>query len=64
MPPRHGTLQPAPLSDASYCQDKAAECEKCAEQTRLADVEALYRNLARHWVELARKAEASRHLHR
>ncbi|MDQ1387887.1 MAG: hypothetical protein QOF56_1341 [Acidobacteriaceae bacterium] len=60
----HVTLQPGHLSGASYCHDQAAECEGYAEQARLPDVKALYKNLARHWLELARKAEARSRLHR
>jgi hypothetical protein len=57
----HVTFQPAHLSDAGYYQDKAAECEERAYWSQLPDVQALYRNLAAHWLELARNALASNH---
>jgi hypothetical protein len=59
----HVTFQPAHLSDAGYYQDKAAECEERAYWSQLPDVQALYRNLAAHWLELARNAQASNHPH-
>ena len=54
----HVTFQPAHLSDAGYYQDQAAECEERAYRSQLTDVQALYRNLAAHWLELARNAQA------
>ena len=59
----HVTFQPAHLSDAGYYQDQAAECEERAYRSQLTDVQALYRNLAGHWLELARNAQASNHPH-
>jgi hypothetical protein len=50
--------QPAHLSDAGYYQDQAAECEERAYRSQLTDVQALYRNLAAHWLELAGNAQA------
>jgi hypothetical protein len=54
----HVTFQPAHLSDAGYYQDQAAECEERAYRSQLTDVQALYRNLAAHWLELAGNAQA------
>jgi hypothetical protein len=59
----HVTFQPAHLSDAGYYQDQAAECEERAYRSQLTDVQALYRSLAAHWLELARNAQASNHPH-
>jgi hypothetical protein len=61
---RRATSQPARLSDASYCQSQVAQCEKLAEHVRSPDVKALYKDLARYWLELARKVEARNQLHR
>ena len=56
----HVTFQPAHLSDAGYYQDQASECEERAYRSQLTDVQALYRNLAAHWRELARNANRQR----
>jgi hypothetical protein len=47
------------LSNAKHCRDKAAECTECAKRTGLPDLEGVYKNLARQWLELAKKAEAN-----
>jgi hypothetical protein len=45
------------MTRAEQCRSKAEECERGAQQVCREEIKQLYRDLARHWLELAERAE-------
>jgi hypothetical protein len=49
---------------AEACRRKAAECERAAVLATQPAVQAIYRDLARQWLEMAEQSEDLERLHR
>jgi hypothetical protein len=55
---KYVSLQPAHLSEAQHCRERAAQCEQRAKEASSPAMAAMYRTIAARWLRSAETSEA------